>query len=223
MVGTVSNSVFIYLDESGDLGWKFDAPNGAGGSSRYLTISAVCVPPNKAHLLDRLLRSMYIKYKWAPGKERKFVQLKTSQRIEFATNAKALCDANPDILLHAIVVKKQNVQPHIQGDGNKLYNYMIKLALIKRMAKHDLVTLMPDQRSIKVESGNSLPDYLQTELWFTEKAITTLICKPQDSAHSRGVQFADFISGIIQSRYERNDSHAFRVLAPRLKVNCLFF
>lgn len=223
MVGNLSNSLFIFLDESGDLGWKFDAPNGAGGSSRYLTIAAVCVPPTKAYLLDRLLRAMYIKYKWTPGKERKFVQLKPSQRIEFATDAKRLCDANQDIILHAIVVKKQNVQPHIQHDGNKLYNYMIKLALIKRMAKHDLVTLMPDQRSIKVESGNSLPDYLQTELWFTEKAITTLKCKPQDSAHSRGVQFTDFLSGIVQSRYEKNDPHAFQILAPFITVNCLFF
>ena len=110
MPTTVSNSVFIFLDESGDLGWKFDAPNGAGGSSRYLTIAAICVPPTKVHLLDRLLRAMYVKYKWAPGKERKFVQLKPSQLIEFATDAKALCAAHPDIVLHVIVVKKQNVR-----------------------------------------------------------------------------------------------------------------
>lgn len=166
---------------------------------------------------------MYIKYKWAPGKERKFVQLKPSQRIEFATDAKALCDANPDIAIYVIVVKKQNVQPHIRQDGNKLYNYMIKLALSKKMATHDVVTLLPDQRSIKVKSGNSLPDYLQTELWFTEKAITTLICRPQDSAHSRGVQFADFVSGIVQSRYEKNEAHAFQVLAPKIKLALLFF
>ena len=132
LAGIVSSSVFVYLDESGDLGWKFTAPYLAGGSSRYLTIAAVCIPPTKIHLLERLLRAMYVKYKWAPNKERKFVQLSASQRIEFATNAKALCDANPDIALHAIVVKKQNVQPHIRRDGNKLYNYMIKLALIKR-------------------------------------------------------------------------------------------
>jgi hypothetical protein len=114
-------------------------------------------------------------------------------------------------------------KPHIRCDANKLYNYMIKLTLIKRMAKHDVVTLIPDPRSIKVESGNSLPDYLQTELWFTEKAITKLISKPTDSAHSRGIQFADMVSGIVQVRYERNDPHAFQVLSPRLKVIPLFF
>lgn len=166
---------------------------------------------------------MYEKYKWSPQKERKFVQLSPSQRIEFATEAWKLCERHPEITIHAIVVKKQNTQPHIRRDGNKLYNYMIKLALIKKMAKHDLVTLLPDQRSIKVKSGNSLEDYLQTELWFTEKAFTTLHCKPQDSSNSFGVQFADFASGVVQARYERNEPQAFQVLAPKLKLSLLFF
>jgi hypothetical protein len=160
---------------------------------------------------------MYQKYKWKAGKERKFIQLSANQRAEFATKAKDLCTKNPDIHIHVIVVKKQNVQQHIRADGNKLYNYMIKLALIKKMATHDVVTMVPDPRSLKVESGNSLHDYLQTELWFTEKAITTLISKPEDSSQSRGIQFADMISGIMQDRYEDNDARAARIILPRIK------
>jgi hypothetical protein len=219
----ITNSSIIYLDESGDLGWKFTAPYGAGGSSRYLTIAAVCVPPAKVHLLDRVLRRMYQKYNWKAGRERKFSQLTPNQRIEFAGNAKTLCDNNSDIHIHVIVVKKQNVQQHIRVDGNKLYNYMIKLALIKKMASHDIVTMVPDPRSLKVQSGNSLHDYLQTELWFTEKAVTTLFSKPQDSSQSRGIQFADMISGIIQDRYENNRGNAARLILPRIKLIQLFF
>jgi hypothetical protein len=166
---------------------------------------------------------MYQKYKWKAGKERKFVQLSPHQRVEFATKAKILCDANPDIHIHAIVVKKQNVQAHIRADGNKLYNYMIKLALVKKMATHDVVTLVPDPRSIKVESENSLHDYLQTELWFTEKAVTTLISAPEDSSQSRGIQFADIVSGIIQDRFEDNDAKAAQIILPRVRLTNLFF
>jgi hypothetical protein len=49
-------AVAIYLDESGDLGWKFDGPYLGGGSSRYLTITALCVPPGKD--VDRAIRRM---------------------------------------------------------------------------------------------------------------------------------------------------------------------
>jgi hypothetical protein len=44
------------------------------------------------------------------------------QRGECAKAIRKLCDANADIILHAIVVKKQNVLAHIREDANKLYN-----------------------------------------------------------------------------------------------------
>ena len=223
MTGTAQNAVHIYLDESGDLGWTFTAPYGAGGSSRYLTIAAVCVPPPLAHLPKRILKNMASRYNWPSGLERKFCQVSLSQRLEFSREAKKLCDAHSDIALHAIVVRKENVQQHIRQDPNKLYNYMIRLSLINEMAKYEVVTLMPDQRSINIKSGNSMADYLQTELWFTEKAATTLICDEQDSSRNRGVQFADFVSGIVQARYEKNELQAFAALQPRLKVTELFF
>ncbi len=181
------------------------------------------MPVAKAHLPKRLVKDLYAKYKWPFGVERKFVQLLPSQRLEFAQRIKVLCDTHQDIAIHAIVVKKQNVLEHIRQDANKLYNYMIKLSLIKKMAKHDLVTLMPDKRSIKVKSANSMSDYLQTELWFTENAITTLLCQDRDSASNRGVQFADFVSGIVQARYEKNEVQPFSALRPRLSLTELFF
>jgi hypothetical protein len=38
--------MLIYLDESGELGWKFDAPYRKGGSSRYLTIASLVISPD---------------------------------------------------------------------------------------------------------------------------------------------------------------------------------
>lgn len=147
----------------------------------------------------------------------------SNERSECATELRKLCDANPDIFLHAIVVKKQNVLAHIRADSNKLYNYMIRLAFLGRMAKHDVVTMIPDPRSIKVKSGNSLHDYLQTELWFTEKANTNLLTQPQDSATCKGIQLADFLAGMVQAHFEDNASRDFATIQPRLSLTRLFF
>jgi hypothetical protein len=100
---------------------------------------------------------------------------------------------------------------------------MIRLALLSRMAKHDVVTMVPDPRSIKVKSGNSLHDYLQTELWFTAKSNTNLLTKPADSAMSKGVQFANALAGIVQARFEDNATRDFQVIYPRLNLNRLYF
>jgi hypothetical protein len=47
----------LYLDESGDLGWKFDKPYRDGGSSRYLTIATLIIPQNLSHLPKRIIKS----------------------------------------------------------------------------------------------------------------------------------------------------------------------
>ena len=71
-----------------------------------------------------------------------------------------------DIKISSITVRKENVMSHIRVDPNKLYNYMICLTILDDISKDVLVTLIPDHRIIKVQSGNSMGDYLQMELWF---------------------------------------------------------
>lgn len=169
------------------------------------------------------MRNIYQTFGWSQSVEHKWNSLNSDERSVCAAEIRKLCDSNPDILIHAIVVKKQNVLAHIQADSNKLYNYMVRLALVKRMAKYDVVTMIPDPRSIKVKSGNSLHDYLQTELWFTEKANTNLLTEPHDSAACKGLQLADFLAGIVQGNFEDNASRDFHTIQPKLFLNRLFF
>ena len=170
-----------------------------------------------------MVRSIYQRFGWPQFVEHKWASLDSNQRSVCAMELRKLCDLNPDIFIHAIVVKKQNVLAHIRTDSNKLYNYMIRLALLQRMAQYDVVTMIPDPRSIKVKSGNSLHDYLQTELWFTEKANTNLLTQPQDSMTCKGVQLADLLAGMVQAHFEDNASRDFRTIQPALNLNRLFF
>jgi len=61
-------ALLIYLDESGDLGWNFSAPFRNGGSSRFLTIAALCVPTPKKHLPKRVVKKLYQKFGWPTNK-----------------------------------------------------------------------------------------------------------------------------------------------------------
>jgi len=144
-------------------------------------------------------------------------------RAEFASRARHMCDRNSSVSLRTITVKKTNVQDHIASDSNKLYNYMIKLMLLDFMATHDHVTLVPDPRSIKVKSGNSLRDYLQTELWFTKEVKTAISICPQDSQLCLGIQFTDMLSGLVRCHYEDGEHQNFNILCPRIALSRLFF
>lgn len=213
----------VYLDESGDLGWNFTAPYRKGGSSRYLTVSSLCVPAEKSHIPKRVIKDLYLKFGWPTTQEKKWVSMDAAARAAFATAAYNMCSAHPDIHLHLMTVKKENVAEHIRKDPNKLYNYMIRLSILDCMAAQESVIMVPDLRSIKVKSGNSLPDYLQIELWFTKRVETVISSYPVDSQNSRGVQFADMLAGLVQNRFEEKFFGHIRLCARYLRLKRLFF
>ena len=216
--------MIIYLDESGDLGWKFTAPYRKGGSSRYLTIASLAVHPEKKHLPKRLIQKLYKKFKWPAHIEKKWAEMNLDERIWFARKAAELCKGNSEHIRYlSITVKKENVQQHIREDANKLYNYMIGFSLLNEMSKHPAVLFVPDPRSLKVESGNSLHDYLQTKLWFDKQATTILCTTPCDSSSSRNVQFADMLSGVVQGHFEDGNSKPWAELRNDISYKTLFF
>lgn len=216
--------MLIHLDESGDLGWTFDAPYQAGGSSRYLTIAALCVDSDVKHLPKRIIKGAYQKFGWPTSTEVKWSDMDLDEKVWFATEASGLeRDKKPAIRYLSMTAKKENVQDHIRADPNKLYNYMIGLLLIKVMAPYDEVHLFPDARSMKVGSGNSLHDYLQTKLWFDKNAKTKLTTTPCDSAGNRNVQFADMISGVVQGHFENGSSEPWNILRSQIGYRTLFF
>jgi hypothetical protein len=216
-------SFSCFIDESGDLGWSFDAPYRSGGSSRFLTIGSLCIPVAKEYLAKRVVHDLYKKFGWNAKKEKKWADLSNSARQEFARTALKLREMNPDIHFHTITVKKENVQAHIRLDPNKLYNYMIRLSLLNRMALHPLIHFVPDPRSIKIASGNSLPDYLQLELWFGKRVQTVIKMHTRDSHQCEELQFADMLCGLVQSFHEDNEQSHLAIIGHHIQQSHLFF
>lgn len=216
-------SILIYLDESGDLGWTLTKPYGQGGSSRHLTIGALVVPEQKKHLPGRVIRDLYDAFRWDTSNEKKWSDMSKKARAAFVARALKLKQQHPDIGYYAIVVNKSKVLPHMQTDPNLLYNYMIKLLLVKEMGKHPAVTLIPDPRSIKVQSGNSMHDYLQINLWYTENVPTALTTLQQDSKKTLPLQFADMLCGVVQGHYEHSRSDPLNGLRQCICLKELFF
>jgi len=214
--------MLIYVDESGDLGWKFDRPYGLGGSSRFLTIAAMLLPEAKDHLPARKIKHLYREGRWNIGREKKWVEMPTASRLTFARNAVKLREACDQISYKAIVVKKQNVDHIFCSDSNKLYNYMLRLLLLEDMVKHRHVTLIPDPRSIKVENGSCLHHYLDMML-YEAGADTKLESISRDSRSCLSLQFVDMLAGVVEIHHEFKKSTCWKILAPHIQVKQLFF
>ena len=213
----------VYLDESGVLGFNFRKPFRKGGSSRYLTIAFLLVPKDLSPVPKRIVKSLYRRKKRSPQNELKGGQLTVDEEVFFAGKTVKLLSKYPQVKVLAITVNKRKVKAHIRQDPNKLYNYMIGLILLDRIKRQSRVSFIPDERSIKVASGNSLSEYLQVKLWFELNSKTVLENMPQESHKNLNLQFIDWIVHIIWQRYEDNNMTAFNVLKNRLSLRNLFF
>lgn len=213
----------IYLDESGDLGWTLDRPYRKGGSSRYLTIAKLIIPKTKKQYPKRIVRKLYNKKNWNPTNELKATHLNNNDREYISKKAINLLNTHIDMKLCAITVNKKNVQNHIRKDSNKLYNYMIRLSLLDYIKDYSHVTFIPDNRTIKVKSQNSLHEYLQTYLWFEMNSNTILNNCPEESSRALNLQFIDYIANIIWRKYEFKDDKAFNLLRYNIYFKELFF
>ena len=100
---------------------------------------------------------------------------------------------------------------------------MIGISLLEEMSKHKDITFLPDSRSIKVESGNSLHDYLQTQLWFPMKSESIITTRPCSSDANRNIQFSDMLSGIVQGHFEDGNSQPWEKIKTNINCQTLFF
>lgn len=212
----------IFLDESGDLGFSFGAPYRNGGSSRYLTVGALIVPSEQSHIPKRFIKKLYQHRGWTT-KEKKWADMGPGARQDFAERALELGKQRADFHYYAITVKKEKVAAHIRADPNKLYNYMVRVLLLDKMSSYDEVQLIPDPRSIKVESGNSMHDYLQTLLWFDKGVKTVVTTTPLNSEDCKGLQFADMLCGLVCCHHEAGDSKCWEILKHAITAKTLFF
>ncbi|MCF8078872.1 MAG: DUF3800 domain-containing protein [Desulfobacterales bacterium] len=216
--------MIIYLDESGDLGFNFTRPYRKGGSSRYLSIAFLRVPRDSKHLTKRIVRALYKKRKGPRPKEIKGAEISAAEQKDFAGQVVRFLKSNPSARVFAITVDKRNVKHHIREDANKLYNYMISLILLDKIKNSKIVSFIPDPRTIKVRSGNSLVDYLQTKLWFELNSKTKLIHQAEESHNALNLQFADIIAHLVWKHYENKDaSEAFQILQKKVELRELFF
>lgn len=216
-------AINVYLDESGDLGWKFAAPYRKGGSSRFMTIAFIICPSEKKHFLKRVVSKVYTRLEACPKTEIKGSSLALADKEFVARQTLALLQKNPDIKIVYITVKKENVQQHIQSDTNLIYNYMMRLALLKEVDKYSVINLIRDNRSVKIKSGNTLINYLQTELYFSHGSSSKLVDIPSDSKAVQNLVFIDWINNLIWSHYEDNNSSPYNILKANIHSNRLFF
>ena len=214
----------VFIDESGCCGWKFNTKN---SSTSFLTIAFVVCPKEKEYLLRRVIVDIYKKFSISAKFELKGSNIKDNQKFFFIRKVNSLVNKHSDIKIGAITVNKKKIfSTMVLKSPNILYNYMVKLSIVPHIKHYKEIDFCPDPRTIKVESKNSLVDYLQIHLTFEEWAKTILTHIHKNSHEHKQLQFIDLISSIVWQKYERDredKDNFFNLISGSITNKTLFF
>jgi len=190
------NKTFIYLDESGDLGFK-------KGSSKYFVISFIAMDTKTNLILKRKIKKVKIRHKIRKDVEIKANKSNHSLRVDVL---KEICSL--PIEIYSITTKKQGINKSLRKDTNIFYNYMVNLILVPYIERSKIsnLCLIADSRINKVSKGMRFGDYLKYKIFFENSLYKVkLDIKYLDSLTSYGLQAVDFIANSIFKSYEQTN------------------
>lgn len=202
----------IFLDESGDLGWTFNKPNRAGGSSRFITIAGIVIDEAHSKYLKRHISDIYKKYNLTPKIEKKGCNFSDEHATYIATSLSKLIAKAPSLKIISITANKLNVVEKLRKDCNIFYNYMLGELLPDAFKNHKEVNLILDKRTIKVDHGNNFEGYIKTKCWGELSMDIDIGCQYDSSDQNEGIWLADWMANWIWRRYEDNDTAAYEVI-----------
>ena len=209
------NKTFIYLDESGDLGFN-------KGSSKYFIISFIALDTKTNLTLKRKIKEVKKRYRIRKDIEIKGNSSNHSLRTDIL---KEICSL--PIEIYSIITKKQGINKSLREDTNIFYNYMVNLILVPyiEQSKNSNFCLIADLRINKVSKGMRFGDYLKYKI-FCENSLYNVKIDIEylDSFSSYGLQAVDFVAYSFFKNYEHADNKYYKALEERIiKDKHLYF
>ena len=198
--------MYIFIDESGDLGFDFSKP----GPSKYFTITLLVCESEESHkavnqaVRKTLRRKLNHSNKKRPIQELKGISTTLEVKRYFLNHL-----PNHGWYLHSITINKSKIHPHSQLKINqhKLYNSLTKKLLstliIPQNINHVSIIIDKSKGSTDRKEFNT---YIKTYLEYVVNLDTHIYIKHEDSPSNAGIQAVDmFCWGIQQKESSGND------------------
>jgi hypothetical protein len=205
--------MYVYLDESGDLGF-------AQGSTNYFTIAFAIV--ENPILFRRCVKKVKMKYSIPQNVELKGTSTRKIIKEDLLSRLLRL-----DMEIHAITVNKENVEPRLRTNTNILYNYIVGLSLVERVLEEAInsrVIVEVDKRITSVTSGFNFNDYLKYKIWYeAERQDIDLHIHHLDSHKAYAIQGIDVICNSIYRKYSSDDNKLFNIIQSKIKSDKRLF
>lgn len=187
--------VFIYIDESGDLGVN----KSKGG---YFIVTAVRVDKDEIDITLRRIPKK-IRRKKLNKKMREMPELKFSNSSERIRTAFLKAAAKEEIGVFCLVIRKTGNSIKLKKEMHLIYNYYIKLlldAVFASMGGATTLTICLD-RCMSLAQREKFESYIKTEFYSLFRQIPKVEIRHDVSHSNAALQVADFVCSAFGYKY----------------------
>jgi len=194
-----NNERCLIFDESGNL----------GKNGKYFVIA--CIDTIECKALHNIMKRKLKKAKDTfPELNKNTNEIKAFEAHPAVKHHILESIVSKNVAISYIVADLEHIEEKLLEDKNILYNYLMKLLVIRLITKKDegqVVNIICDNKTIKVASTNSLAEYLKLTLVYETGYDIKLNVRFLDSAAGDAyvVQAADYVANAIYAKYEKNN------------------
>jgi hypothetical protein len=209
---------YIFLDESGDLGFDFKKTK----TSKYFVVACLFAKNKKP--IEKITKKTHSelkkKYKKRFGilhavKEKPITRKRLLERLN-----------NKNCTIMTIYLNKSKVYTRLQDEKQVLYNYVTNILLDRIYSKRlvtskNKITIVASRRETNKYLNENFKTYLNTQAKFHHKVeIEAVIKTPSEE---KSLQVIDFVSWAIFRKYEYGDESYYNIIRSKiLEENPLF-
>lgn len=206
---------YIFLDESGDLGFKKTS------SKWFLFTIAITSDPRA---LERVVKRVWRQLK---KQHKRLGELHASHEKDITRKRvlKMLNEVN-DFKVLCVILNKQKVYIDLQNQKNYLYNYTANILLDRLHTREVLKTKEPinlyiDRKDTKKRLRENFINYLTDSM--KKRRDSSFAITLHSSHENKSLQAVDFISWAIFRKYEYGDYEFYEIIKNKIADERLLF
>lgn len=211
---------YIFLDESGDLGFNFKNKK----TSQYFVITFIFT--KEKNILEKMVRKVFKSFSSKERKNHSGVLHAYKETFKTRLNLLNVFIERKSANILVIYLNKKKVYTKLQNEKHVLYNYVTNILLDRVFTKKLIpldkkITITAAKRETNKFLNLNFTSYLKNQIKDKHKVDIEI-----DIAHpsvEKGLQVADMISWSIFRKYEHKDDSYYEIIKSDIvEENSLF-
>ncbi len=203
---------YIFLDESGDLGFDFDKK----GTSQSFVVALMFTDNRRS--IEKVVKKVFV---GLPSKvKKKHTGCLHAVKEKPKTRIKLLGLLNQqDISIITIILNKNKVYTRLQDEKHVLYNYVTNILLDRIFTKkliplNSPIQLIASQRETNKFLNINFTQYLEKQIQTNHKIKLSIEIKPSHA--DKCLQAVDFICWAAYRKIESNDDSYVNIIRSKI-------